>query len=157
LASIPLKAREAIELTRRDDAGPALIANDRIDALEMLMAMADVIGAPPAETGLPRAGLLFRRGVFEPALAADIEAAPDGGMRAAPIGDYRTVFAVFTQMSMRTAIPAAGPARMRERHGDMIARLVRTTTPRWYDNWTAAAPPPQRPPPFFPFGLGGRD
>jgi hypothetical protein len=129
------------------------MANDRIDALEMLMAMADVIGAPPAETGLPRAGLLFRRGVFEPALAADNEAAPDGGMRAAPIGDYRIVFAVFSQTSMLTAVAA----RMRERLGDMIARLVRTTTPRWYDNWTAAAPPPQRPPPIFPFGLRIRD
>jgi hypothetical protein len=142
LASIPLKAREAIELTRRDEVGRFSIATARIDALETPMAMADVIGVPPAEMALPRAGLLSRRGAFEPALAADNEAASDGGMRAAPIGDYRTVFAAFTQMRTLTAAQAAGAARMRERHGDMIARLVRTTTPRWYDNWTAAAQTP---------------
>jgi hypothetical protein len=141
LASIPLKAREAIELTRREEVGRFSIATARIDALETPMTMADVIGVPPAETDLPRAGLLSRRGAFEPALAADNEAVPDGGMRAASIGDYRTVFAAFTQMNARTAA-AIGAARMRERHGDMIARLVRTTTPRWYDNWTAAAQTP---------------
>jgi hypothetical protein len=158
LASIPLKAREAVELTRRNDVGRAPIATDRIDELETLMAMADVIGVPPAETALPRAGLLSRRGGFEPALAvdnpalaADTEAAPDGRMRAAPIGDYRTVFAAFTQMNALSGAPLAEAARMRERHGNIIARLVRTTTPKWYDNWTAAALSPQRPPPIFPF------
>lgn len=140
MASIPLKAREAVELTRRDEAGRFLIATDRIDALETPMAMADVIGAPPAETFLPRAGLLSRRGAFEPAPAAANEAAPDGDMRAVPLGDYRAVFAAFSQINAPAA-EAAEAALMRERHGDMIARLVRTTTPRWYDNWTAAAPP----------------
>ena len=137
MASISPKAREAIELTR------AGIGADRKDAIETLMAMADVIGVPPAEMALPRAGLLFRRGAFAPYVtAADISAAPDGGMRAVPIGDYRAVFAAFSRINALTAGPPAGAAHMRERHGAMIARLVRTTTPRWYDNWAAAASTP---------------
>jgi hypothetical protein len=105
--------------------------------------MADVIGVPPAETALPRAWLLFRRGAFSPALAANDSARDVGSgvMRAALIGDYGAVFAAFVEMNRLTATPAADAARMRERHGDLIARLVRTTTPRWYDNWTAAAYP----------------
>jgi hypothetical protein len=35
----------------------------------------------------------------------------------------------------------------------MIARLIRTTTPMWYENWTAAAPSSERPPPVFLFGF----
>ena len=135
MASISPEAREAIELTR------AGIGADGNDAIETLMAMADVIGVPPAEMALPRAGLLFRRGAFAPdETATDISAVPDGGMRAVPIGDYRAVFAAFSRTGALTAGSVA--ARMRERHGAMIARLVRTTTPKWYDNWAAAASTP---------------
>jgi hypothetical protein len=123
-----------------------------MDELETLMAMADVIGVPPAETALQRVGHLFRRGAFEPALTT-IKPAPEvmsGGLRATPIGDYGSFLAAFTAISGPTAA-SAGAARMGERHGELIARLVRTTTPKWYDNWTAAAITPRRPPPIFRF------
>jgi hypothetical protein len=64
-----------------------------MDELETLMAMADVIGVPPAVTALPRARPHIRRGAFEPAPPAR-DSAPDAGkegMRAVLIGDYRTV------------------------------------------------------------------
>ena len=64
MASIPLEAREASELAR------TLPGINRTDALETPMAMADVIGDPPAETVVPRAWLLFRRGAFQPMSAA---------------------------------------------------------------------------------------
>jgi hypothetical protein len=141
LASSPVRTRGAIDLTREDE-GRALIRIDRTNELESPMAMADVIGVPPAETALPSAMPLSSRGAFEPIATND----DVHGMRAAPLGDYRIVFAAFTG----TCLPVDEAARMRTRHGDLIARLVRTTTPRWYDNWTAAARSPQRPPPVFP-------
>jgi len=148
---------------------PALLAladlierDNRIDELEALMAKADAIGIPPAETGLLKARLLFRRGAFESALAAARSApeAGDGGARAQLIGriadrlgDHATAFAAFAEMNRLTAASAVGTARMGQDYRDMIAHHVRTTTPRWYDNWTAAALSPQRPPPVFLFGF----
>ena len=51
----------------------------------------------------------FPPGAFEPALTAANEAAPDGGLRAAPIGDYRAIFAAFSQINA----PAAAAAEPR--------------------------------------------
>jgi hypothetical protein len=141
LASSPVRAREAIDLTR-DDRGRALISNDRTNELESPMAMADVIGVPPAETALPRAMPLSSRGAFEPIATNDC--AP--GIRAMPIGDYRVLFEAFIATCPPVDVAAPGGTI----HGALIASLVRTTTPRWYDNWTAAALSPQRPPPTFP-------
>jgi tetratricopeptide (TPR) repeat protein len=167
----PQAAEKALEeaLALDPDCTPALLAladllerDNRIDELETLMAKADAIGVPPAETALLNARLLFRRGAFEPALAAAKSApeAGDGGARAQLIGriadrlgDHRAAFAAFAEMNRLTAASAAGTAQMAEGYRNMIARLVRTTTPRWYDNWTAAAISPQRPPPIFLFGF----
>jgi tetratricopeptide (TPR) repeat protein len=159
--------REALALD--PDCVPALLAlgdlierDNRIDELETLMAKADAIGVPPAETALLRARLLCRRGAFEAAMAA-ARAAPeagDGGARAELIGriadrlgDHETAFAAFAEMNRLIAASSAGAARMGEDYRNMINRLVRTTTPRWYETWAAATPPTPRPPPIFLFGF----
>jgi tetratricopeptide (TPR) repeat protein len=167
----PQAAEAALEeaLALDPACAPALLAladllerDNRIDELETLMVKADAIGVPPAETALLRARLLFRRGAFEAALAAARSApeAGDGGARAQLIGriadrlgDRKAAFAAFAEMNRLTAASAPGTARMGEDYRNMIARLIRTTTPMWYENWTAAAPPTLRPPPIFLFGF----
>src|SRR6185437_10615007 len=67
--------------------------------------------------------------------------------------DHKTAFAAFAEMNRQTAESAPGTARMGEAYRNMIARLLRTTTPRWYENWAAAAPPTSRPSPIFLFGF----
>jgi tetratricopeptide (TPR) repeat protein len=167
----PQAAVEALQeaLALDPDCAPALLAladllerDNRIDELETLMVKADAIGVPPAETALLRARLLYRRGAFEAALAA-ARSAPetgDGGARAQLIGriadrlgDHKAAFAAFAEMNRLAAASAAGTARMGEDYRNMIARHVRTTTPMWYENWTAAALPTLRPPPIFLFGF----
>jgi hypothetical protein len=140
LASSPVRARVANDLTR-EDKGRSLFPADRIDELESPVAMADVIGVPPAETALPRAEPVSRRGAFEP-VSANVSKQE---LRAAIVGDYRAVFAAFAALDRFDE-----EAERIRRHGELIASLVRTTTPRWYDNWTAVALSPQRPPPIFP-------
>jgi len=141
LTSSPVRARIANDLTREDEVR-SLSPADRIDELESPVAMADVIGVPPAETTLPRAGPDTRRGAFETLSANNCDHQP----LAATAGDYRAVFAAFAELNQRRA----EAPRMCTIHGKLLASLIRTTTPRWYDNWTAAALSPQRPPPVFP-------
>jgi len=167
----PEAARTALEeaLALDQNCAPALLAladlnerDNRIDELETLMVKADAIGVPPADSALLRARLLFRRGAFEPALAA-ARSAPetgDGGARAELIGriadrlgDHETAFASFTEMNRQIAASAAGTARMGEDYRHMISRLIRTTTPLWYESWAAAASPTLRPSPIFLFGF----
>ena len=167
----PAAAREALEeaLALDPDCAPALLAladlcerDNRIDELETLMVKADAIGVPPAESALLRARLLIRRGAFEPALATAISApeSADGGVRAELIGriadrlgDHRTAFSAFAEMNRRAAAQTAGAARMGEDYRNMIHRLIRTTTPLWYESWAAAASPTLRPSPIFLFGF----
>jgi len=148
---------------------PALLAladlferDNRIDEFESLMVKADAIGVSPAETALLRARLLFRRGAFEHALEAARSApeAGDGGARAQLIGriadrlgDHKAAFAAFAEMNRQAAAAAGGTARMGEDYRNMISRRFRTTTPKWYEHWAAAAISPPRPSPIFLFGF----
>ena len=167
----PEAARAALEeaLTLDTNCAPALLAladlnerDNRLDELETLMVKADAISVPPADSALLRARLLFRRGSFELALEA-ANSAPetgDGGARAELIGrimdrlgDHKAAFAAFAEMNRQIAASAAGTARMGEDYRHMISRLIRTTTPLWYESWAAAASPTLRPSPIFLFGF----
>jgi tetratricopeptide (TPR) repeat protein len=167
----PEAAERALEeaLALDPACAPALLAladllerDNRIDEFESLMVTADAIGVPPAETALLRARLLFRRGALPQALAA-ARSAPetgDGGARAQLIGriadrlgDHETAFAAFAEMNRQAAATAGGAGRTGEDYRNMISRRLRTTTPKWYENWAAAALSPPRPSPVFLFGF----
>lgn len=142
--------------------GDLLERDNRIDALEDLVARFPAAGIPAAESALLRSRLLYRRGDYESALAA-ARSAPqgiDGGGRAQMIGRicdrigrHEQAFAAFAEMNRATAASLPGAARIAADYRGHIHRLVRITTPAWYGGWAAAAPVYERPPPFFLFGF----
>ncbi|HYJ53245.1 MAG TPA: sulfotransferase, partial [Allosphingosinicella sp.] len=167
----PAAAEAALRQALRLDCAcvPALLAladlaerDNRIDELETLIARAESLGVPPADTALPRARLAFRRGAFEDALAA-ARAAPDaadGGARAELIGrisdrlgDSEAAFTAFAEMNRRAAAATAGAKEMAADFRARIRRHARATTPMWFQGWAAAANSSVRPSPIFLLGF----
>jgi tetratricopeptide (TPR) repeat protein len=151
------------------DCIPALLAlaglqelDNRLDSLERSLAHAQAAGAPAAQTALPRARLLYRRGQLDAALdlARSAPEAVDAGGRARLIGeisdrlgDCGAAFAAFAEMNRLTALEVADPAAAACAFRDGIAGLARLTTRAWHESWTPAAPAPERPAPAFLFGF----
>lgn len=167
----PAKAEAALREALRIDprCAPAVLAladlaerDNRSDELETLIARAEDLGVPPADTALARARLLFRRGAFGAALAA-LHSAPDsadGGARAELVGrisdragDTEAAFAAFAEMNRRAASHAGGARQMAADFRAMVQRHARTTTPMWFQGWAAATPSSERPSPVFLLGF----
>lgn len=148
---------------------PALLAladlaerGNRIDELETLLARAEAIGVPPAETALLVVKLRFRQGDLAVALAAarDAPEGADGGARAELIGricdrtgDAEAAFTAFAEMNRAGAGAIAGADRMARDYRATVMRMAETVTPEWYRGWSARAPVSTRPAPAFMLGF----
>jgi tetratricopeptide (TPR) repeat protein len=167
----PEAAEAALDDALRLDPGcaPALFAkadllerDNRLDALEAVLARIEATGLPPAETALLRARLLYRRGDLKGALAAAMTA-PQGvaaggvamliGQINDRLGDAGAAFDAFAEMNHACAVQIDDPGAQAADYRESIARRTRATTADWYACWSEARPRPGRPAPVFLFGF----
>ena len=113
--------------------------DNRVDALESLLGRIESAGAPPADTALLRARLLYRRGDLEAALAAAKSApeAVDAGARAHLLGQIHdrlghsdAAFAAFAEMNRLARSRPRRRGRWRPISGPRSARLKRDRHPQ---------------------------
>ena len=171
LAGRPGRAEAALgEALALDPAcAPAMLAladllerNNDVEALARLIDRMDAVGLPVAETAIPRARLLYRRGKYESALAAAMSS-PEmggGGARAQIIGqakdrlgDSTGAFEAFEEMNRLTGLEIAGSAKMAADYRAEVARRTESVTASSYAAWSPDRPSAGRPAPAFLFGF----
>jgi len=159
--------REALALDER--CAPALLAladllerNNDVEALARSIDRMDAVGLPVAETAIPRARLLYRRGQYESALAAALSSpeSAGGGARAQIIGqakdrlgDPAGAFEAFEEMNRLTGLEISGAAKMAADYRAEVARRSEEITASSYAAWTKDRASEERPAPAFLFGF----
>ena len=170
LAGRPERAEAALQeaLALDPRCAPAMLAladllerNNHVEALARLIDRMDAAGLPVAETALPRARLLYRRGEYECALAAAM-ASPEqaaGGARAQIIGqakdrlgDPAGAFESFEEMNRLSALETSGTERMAAEYRAEVALRTESVTATSHAMWRGR-PSADRPAPAFLFGF----